>query len=377
MTASRRNIIVGSALLGALLLAIIVPNFRRTVASLAHPDPVGPTAYSKSAIGHAVFLELLNEFNIDARISENGSGEHVGADDVLLIAEPRMDDATLGEVKAMLDSRTVLLVLPKRTGKPDRDRPYWLAEDRLVAENDVNALLHLVDHEASIVRTAALGSIAAEESIEGTPSIGKPQLMRSKVLQPVVATGEAMLVGVKQIGQRRIFVLSDPDVISNHGITRADNSVFAVSLISRIRGKQNDGDVIFDEFIHGFTPKPFSLLNILFQFPFVLVTVQIVFAVALLIWAATARFGAPASVAPALAAGKRSLIDTGARLLTQAGRIPDLTQRYVEAMVADTARALRTPAAQVPDLPHTPTPLQIWQWRKKLLGESRAHTKLD
>jgi hypothetical protein len=96
-----------------------------------------------------------------------------------------------------------------------------------------------------------------------------------------------------------------------------------------------------------------------------------------LIWAATARFGAPASVAPPLAAGKRSLIDTGARLLTQARRIPDVSQRYVEAVVADTARCLRTPVAQVPDLPNAPTPLQIWQWRKKLLGESRAHTKLD
>ncbi len=377
MTASRRKIWIGSGVLAILLLAIIVPNFRRTVASLAHPDPVGPTVYSKSAIGHAAFLDLLTELEIDARISENGSGEHVGPNDVLLIAEPRSDDKTLPEVKAMLDARTVLLVLPKRTGKPDRDRPYWLASDKLVDEKDVNAVLHLVDRGASLVRAASISSIAAEDAIEGPPSIARPQLMQSKVLKPIVNTAEGMLVGVKQTGNRRIYVLSDPDVISNHGLTRGNNSVFAVSLIHRVRWRQKEGAVIFDEFVHGFAPKPLSLLNILFQFPFVLVTVQMSVAVALLIWAAAARFGAPASVAPPLAAGKRSLIDTGARLLTQARRTGDVSQRYVEAMVADTARCLRMPAEQVPDLPNAPTPSEIWQWRKKLLGESRAHTKLD
>jgi hypothetical protein len=35
-----------------------VPNFRRGAASLAHPDPVGLTAYSKSAIGHLAFYNL-------------------------------------------------------------------------------------------------------------------------------------------------------------------------------------------------------------------------------------------------------------------------------------------------------------------------------
>jgi hypothetical protein len=136
MIGSRRYILIASAVLAALLLALIVPNFRRGMAQLSHPDPVGPTAYSKSAIGHAAFYHLLNQLEIDAEISEIGSGAHVGPGDVLLVAEPRTDKTTLSEVTAMLNSRTVLLVLPKRTGKPDRDRPYWLAQDKLVAEGD-------------------------------------------------------------------------------------------------------------------------------------------------------------------------------------------------------------------------------------------------
>jgi hypothetical protein len=372
-----RTIWIGSAVLAALLLALIVPNFRRGMASLSHPDPVGPTTQSKSAIGHAAFHHLLEELEIDTRISESGSSVHVGPGDVLVVAEPRADQATLNELRAMLDLRTVLLVLPKRTGKPDRDRPYWLSQDKLVSEKDVEAVLHRVDGDAQVVRPSAISRVNYNPSLTGTPSIGKPQLMQSKLLRPLLAAPEGMLIGERRIGNRRLVVLSDPDIISNHGLAHGDNSVFAVSLIQNLRAGHADGTVIFDELVHGFTPRPFNLLNILFQFPFVLVTVQMAVAVALLIWAATARFGAPLTTAPPLEAGKRSLIDTGARLLTQAGRIPDLSARYVEAVVADTARALRTPAAQVPDLPAAPTPQSIWQWRKKLLGQSRAHTRLD
>jgi hypothetical protein len=375
MTAHRRNVFIGSTVLAALLLAVILPDFKRTVSSLAHPDPVGPTVYSKSAIGHIAFYNLLENLEIETEISENGSAVHVGPGDVLLVAEPRTDDTTLAEVKAMLDAQTVLLVLPKRTGKPDRDRPYWLANDKLLAPADVESVLRLVDHNASIVRVAAISDLEGSTALAGTPSIGKPQLIRSKVLRPLLSAPEGILIGELRKGNRRVVVLSDPDIISNHGLARGENAALAVSLIALLQ--RSRGAVIFDEFVHGFTPKPFNLLNILFQFPFVLVTVQIAAAIALLIWAAAGRFGAPIPVAASLAAGKRSLIDTAARLLTQAGRVPDLSQRYVEAVVADTARCLRTPVAQVPDLPVSPSPQEIWQWRKKLLGESRAHTKLD
>src|SRR5271157_2502561 len=124
MSADRRNLTIGMVTLVALLAAFIVPNFRQGAASLSHPDPVGPTAYSKSAIGHLAFRRLLDEVGISTKISESGSGGYVASDEVLIVAEPRNDPATLADVRAMLTARTVLLVLPKRTGTPDPRRPY-------------------------------------------------------------------------------------------------------------------------------------------------------------------------------------------------------------------------------------------------------------
>jgi hypothetical protein len=389
MTSYRRNVVIASAFLIALLLAAIIPNFRRGVASLAHPDPVGPTAYSRSAIGHIVFYNLLGEVGIFTEISESGSGGHVGSSDVLVIAEPRTDDATLSEVRAMLTARNVLVVLPKRTGEPDQKRPYWLTSDLLLPEKAVAAVLHLVDADATLVRGASLASLSSGRGVSGTPAITKPQLVRSKQIHPLVASADGILIGERRLGNRRIVVLSDPDIISNHGLARGENSILAVHLIESLR-RDASGTVIFDEFIHGFSPKPFHLLGILFQFPFLLVTLQMGLAVALLIWAATARFGAPTILEPPMEAGKRSLIDTGARLLTRAGRIPDLSDRYFEEMVRDTGRRLRAPrgleltalitwlnqAAGRTSPPPT-APQQIWAWRKELLGEPRPRTNPD
>jgi hypothetical protein len=366
MTAHRRHILIGSTILVALLAALIVPNFRRGAASLAHPDPVGPTAYSKSAIGHAAFLRLLQQLDIPASISESGSGGHVGPDDVLVVAEPRTDQSTLAEVSAMLTSPTMLLVLPKRTGKPDPDKPYWLAADKLVAEDSVTRVLRLVDPEATVVRNAA--------PPPGV-TINKVQLVHSAKLRPLLAASGGILIGERRIGNRRIVVLSDPDLIANHALSRGDNSVVAVDLVRNLRAQHLDGEVIFDEFIHGFSPKPFHLLGILFQFPFNLVTLQMALAAALLAWAATARFGAPVALPLPIEAGKRSLIDTGARLLAQTGRIPDLSARYCEELIRDTTRLVRgaAPPAGAP----ASSPQAVWTWRKELLGESRPHTKLD
>ncbi|HXK00867.1 MAG TPA: DUF4350 domain-containing protein [Verrucomicrobiae bacterium] len=379
MTAYRRNVILGSVGLAALLAALIVPGYRRGAASLAHPDPAGPTVYSKSAIGHAAFYRLLVELGLPVEISEAGSGVHVAEEDVLVVAEPRTDDATLEEVRAMLTARTLLLVLPKRGGKADPNKPYWLGADTLLADDEVARVLHLLDAEAVLVRNASLEGLTGRRPMPGSVAIARPQLVRSKKLRPLMAARDGILVGEYRELGRRLVILSDPDLIANHGLIRSDNAAVAVSLIRDL-----GGSVIFDEFEHGFSPQPFHLLGILFQFPFVLVTVQMALAVVLLVWAAAGRFGAARSLAPRLEAGKRSLIDTGARLLVQTKRVPDLAGPYREEMVRAAGRRLRAPRgldtagllvwlSRTPGAPSAPPeeapPREVWTWRKELIGD--------
>jgi hypothetical protein len=150
-----------------------------------------------------------------------------------------------------------------------------------------------------------------------------------------------MLVGEISERNRKIWVLSDPDVISNHGIARAGNAALAVALIKRLRS--GDGSVVFDETVHGYVAKPESPFLLLFRFPFVVATVQGLIAVALLLWATIARFGAPQSAPPPLSAGRGSLLQNMAKLIEFTGHQPVMVARYVQANVHDVARQLHAP----------------------------------
>jgi hypothetical protein len=379
------RVLIGVLVLAALLLTLISPNVRRSAAGFAHPDPVGPTIYSKSALGHAAFYRLLQTLDVPVSASEAGSGAHLAAGSVLVIAEPRADETTLQEVRAMLSAETVLLVLPKRIGRADPKRPNWIGEDQLVPETTADKVLHLVDPAATIARRTG-------DPPAGGPSIRGLQLIHSKMLHPLLAVGDGILVGERREQGRRVAVLSDPDMISNHGLALGGNAAAAADLIQDLRAGR-DGTVVFDEFVHGFSPHAFHMLGILFQFPFVLVTMQVGLAVALAIWAATGRFGMPAVLAPPIEAGKRSLIEAGARLLDRWGKTDSLTERYFEAMVRDAGREMRAPrGSDVPALLKwfaqsgraapaaaaggtRQSAQEIYAWRKELIGGPDKHTK--
>jgi len=381
-----RRVLIAVLAVAAMLMALVSPNVRRGAAGMMHPDPVGPTVYSKSALGHAVFYRLLETLGTPVAISESGSGAHIDAGSVLVIAEPRADETTLREVSAMLSTGTVLLVLPKRVGKSDPQRPNWIGDDQLVPEFAAADVLRLADPSAGLVRNAAAGSWAGSLA-GGSPAIQAAQLIHSQKLRPLLAAGDGILIGERRDRGRRVVVLADPDLIANYSLARGDNAALAVSLIENLRAGRG-GTVVFDEFVHGFSPRPFQMLGILFQFPFVLVTLQLGLAIALGVWAATGRFGAPAALPPPIEAGKRSLIEAGARLLDRWGNQEALAERYFEAVVRDAGRELRAPRGL--DLaglldwlgqigraaPAAGAPAQaVYAWRKELHSGPGKHPR--
>ena len=398
MTASRRGAWIGVGAIAVLLAALAFPQVRRGMVSMTKPDLTGPTIYSKSALGHSVAFEMLDNLNIPVEESDLGSGAHFEANSVAVIAEPRTDDTTLEDVAAMLDAPTVLLVLPKREGKADPKQPNWIGTDNLIAEGDVQRVLRLADKDATLVRNAAVGAwMVSSRFGNALPEIRHTQLIRSKNLRPLVASENGILIGEARVRGHRLVVLADPDLMANHAIARGDNAQIFISLIENLRAA-HDGRVIFDEFIHGYSPRPFHMMGILFQFPFVLITAQLALGVGLLIWAATARFGTPRQPAPAIDLGRRSLIEAGAGLLSRNGDANALASRYYEEMTRDAAAHLRAPAGlALPDLlqwltengkagavppePHAVngqeaigSAQQVYAWRKELSSGSSERT---
>lgn len=193
------------ALLAVVLVAACVALVGRSATTIGHPDPVRPTIYSKSAIGHAGLYALLEDLDIPVRASEAGSGAHVSAGDILVIAEARINSATLVEVRAMLSAASVVLVLPKRSGDADPKRPYWLGRDRLLAEADVARVLHLVDPGGAVVRVNTAGPWESRDFHPPAPrwighsSFGRPRFGRSSPLRNASSSASSCMRRTKSL----------------------------------------------------------------------------------------------------------------------------------------------------------------------------------
>jgi len=306
----------------------------------SRPDAVGPSTFSRSALGHAGIADMLRRLGFTVVKSRSDSLAKLRRDGVLVVAEPSLSKPQ--QVQPLLLSRNVLLVLPKRTGRRSEDRPEWVDRTMVLPVASAAAVLRLANVKAEVAR-AASGSAWSRNELGPAPKIaGQVQLIKSTELRPIVANDDGMLVGELRTNTRRLWILADPDVLENHGIGEADNAAFALALINGLRGR--NGNVVFDETVHGYAELTGAPWELLFEFPFVLATLQGVFAVALLLWATMGRFGAPLPP-PALESGKHGLIQNTAKLFEFAGYQTVMVQRYVQAIVRDVARQLHGPAA--------------------------------
>jgi hypothetical protein len=304
-----------------------------------HPNtPVGPSAFSRSAIGYAGIADVLHRLGARVVKSRSVPLGKLDPDGILIVAEP-LASTSPEQLRSLFTASRVLLVLPKWTGNPSEQTPGWIEDASLLAEDAARRIARVAVPDADIVRVPSVANWSPNE-IGTVPSFsGSAQLIKSSRLRPVVATADGMLVGELRVNQRRLWILADPDVMQNHGFP--GNAAFATILINRLRG--GDGNIVFDETVHGLAEQPRSPSWMLFEFPFVLATVQGAIAIAFLLWATMGRFGVPLTPPVAMASGKAGLIENTAKLFELARYQPVIIKRYVYAIIRDVARQLHAP----------------------------------
>lgn len=307
-------------------------------------DTIGPSSFSRSAIGYAGIAEILHRLDIPVVKSQYHALGKLHAGGVLVITDPKPtmvvdDDATVDD--DLEGAKTMLLVLPKWHGVASEQHRGWIETAHLIDSESVRWALCLALAKGDVVRPGLLKGWS-QNQLGVAPTLDDTvQLMRGAQLKPIVANSDGILVGEIPRKGRRLWILADPDVMANHGIGLKGNAAFSVALIDALRG--SGGNVVFDETLHGYVARPVSPLKLLVQFPFVFATAQLLLAVALLLWATVGRFGAPAAAAVALDAGKLGLIENTAKLLDFAGHHRMMVRRYGQASVRDAARLLRAP----------------------------------
>ncbi len=340
----------------AILLLVVCTTglFALSVLLRAFPNSEGatgnnirPSSHSRSAVGHMGFYELLRRSGLPVQRGIGDVITQTGRDGVLIVAEPDRY-ILIGQNNFKFTTvRSMLLVLPKWGGLRDRDRRGWIAKARELSPAVPDGILsHIVD-DSEIVRVPPPPDWRINEIGLDPQTRVTTQLITSRKLRPIVATANGILLGeVKNQKGRTIWVLSDPDIIENHGLLQGANASFALNMINALLAEADaDGPIVFDETVHGFSSTPSSPLQIMVKFPFGIVTGLAAIAIILLLWAATGRFGAPRTEQSALNFGKTGLIANSARLIERAGHQAMALQRYLRMTVRDVATQLHAPAA--------------------------------
>lgn len=144
-------------------------------------------------------------------------------------------------------------------------------------------------------------------------------------------------------GRGRIIILSDPFIVANGGINRADNVQLALNLF----GGLDNNLIAFDEYHQGFRVGGNQLINYFRGTPVLLLLAQFALLVLIVLWTRGRRFARPL---PAAHIDRRSKLEfvTSMAELQQRARAYDLA---VENIYARTRRALARIAGKNADAP--------------------------
>lgn len=326
----------GAAWLAALaIVSLTVAGFLGAFGdALYDPPSFGPDTFSRSAVGHRAFLELLRGLGFRVVVSRHRTSEKGGDGPVVALLEPQLgpeDGARRGTLEAIdAGARLLLVVLPKREAIPDPVRPRFVASADALPLDAAQRVLDALGIEGKVVRPER--SESAWRGELPAPLLDGPQLVVSRQLRPLVENDDGLLVGEleanEDVERWHTIVVADPDLLATHGLGRGDNALLLVRILERLGA--GDLPVVVDETLHGLEQQPSLALELL-RFPLVLATVSALFVAALLGWSALVRFGRPTPPDPLLKPGRLALVESTAVLLRHGGHFAHAAAAYLRA----------------------------------------------
>ena len=143
---------------------------------------IGPSTYSRSAIGYAGIADVLQHAGFTVIRSRGDSVNKAGKAGILVLAEPEFHLPPGPAELALMHAPNVLLVLPKWHGQPDRDKPAWVQVVAPLSPFIPESVLDIAIGSGDVIRRAA-NVVWDHNDLGVTPHVAAPlQLIQSKRL---------------------------------------------------------------------------------------------------------------------------------------------------------------------------------------------------
>ncbi|NLS01029.1 hypothetical protein HGP17_29715 [Rhizobium sp. P38BS-XIX] len=146
-----------------------------------------------------------------------------------------------------------------------------------------------------------------------------------------------------------LYLLSDPDLLNNHGLSLAENAAFAVSMIQKLRGENETRPVYLDtrgQLLETEEPvdegrtyeRSANDLKRFFAYPLSVIWGTILLVVVICLWRGAYRFGPPVTdTSSNIEMSKTAAIEATARLLRLSGNDGRMTAQFVQHLLSDKA----------------------------------------
>ncbi|MEO7827813.1 MAG: hypothetical protein ABIR60_11790 [Allosphingosinicella sp.] len=309
------------AFAGMLVLGAYAPDLRSGRNGGGH-------ALSNAATGFSGIVQLARATGRNPRILRN---ESLLDTEDLVVLTPENGTTDMGKVLERRKAKPTLVVLPKWITVADPSHTGWVRSKGMRPAWDPEKVLAPA-HPLSVQRRGS-GRTALRTIPRHAPAQlrltapGPLQTVSGPHLQPIVTDPEGRAVLV-QFGSSPLYLLADPDLLSNRGMADLRGAAAALAMLDFLN-PAGAKSIAFDVTLNGLGQTR-SPLRLMFDPPFLAATLAIVAALLLAGLQAMSRFGPQRRPDRAIAFGKAALIDNAAALVRQARREAGLGGRYAE-----------------------------------------------
>lgn len=335
-TERTRAVVVALATV-SLVATIVILVFGRSLA----PPPAQPRdSYARGPLGHRAWVETMQALGIHVVRWTRPDYGSVSAPLFLIEPDAPSIETPDGQVVAIADlcrdraaaGRLTVIVLPKwkvgAFGNVGPEQP-WRVQDVLAGTPFEAAQLVWLP-EVTAERT----TIETTSPTLGARTLELPWPQTLAGATPVVtsASGSFVLASPDQ----RTFLVSDPDLLHNFDVQRADHAALSYDFITRVLHADT---IVVDEVFHEHLETR-SLSELFARFPGVLALAHGALVVLVVLFYGRRRFGPPRVEPTAYGRGPREIIEVAAGVLAAGQSVDRLAPRYVEQVILDAHRRL-------------------------------------